>query len=309
MRNSKTNRYTPVLLIWPILLHFLAPKSAFGDSGSMLLDTPIGARPVAIGAYTAVADDSTSLFWNPAGMSYLKKRELGLSHAELYGSSRLESTAYAHPTRQGTFAVGLSHLSHGGIESRDTTGAVSGNFSASESLFILGYARPMGRLRLGTSFKVLHQQIADSSANGFALDLGASAAVLRSLRLGLTALNIGPPVRWNAQSSQLPLTLSAGMAWTPLSHILISADIRHRVHENKAGLGLGLEVEAHRGFFLRAGYLSSGEGAGTRAYTPTLSLLRAGMGLRLLDSLGLDYSFTPAGEVGATQRLSMGYRF
>lgn len=269
----------------------------------------MGARPVGIGAYTAVADDAASIFWNPAGLAYLKTKELGFSHAELYGAARLESMVYAHPTKAGSFGVGLSFLGHGSIESRDATGAKSGDFSASERLLVLSYAKPLGRVRLGASFKALHQQIAESSANGFAADLGASAVVLPSLRVGLSALNIGPPVRWNAQSSQLPLTVSAGMAWAPLSQVLVSADARHRVHENAASLGLGLEVEAYKGFFLRAGYLSAGEGTGAGTYAPTLSRMRAGMGVRILDKLGLDYSFAPAGDVGATQRLSLGYRF
>lgn len=262
-----------------------------------------------IGAYTAVADDAASLFWNPAGLSYIKTRELSINHAELYGASRLESLAYGHPTKYGRFGVGLSYLGHGSIESRDSAGLKNGDFSASERLFIMGYAKNLGMLRVGASFKFLQQQIAETSANGFAADLGASAAVLPSLRLGFAALNIGPAMRWNGQTSELPLTMSAGMAWAPLSQVLLSADARHRVHERKSGFGLGLEIEAYKGLFLRAGYLSAGEAAGARSYVPALSRMRAGMGLRLLDKLGLDYSFSPAGDIGAAQRLSMGYKF
>lgn len=256
-----------------------------------------------------MADDSTSLFWNPAGLSYLKKRELGISHAEMYGQVRMESMVYAHPTKFGAFAAGLSYLGHGSVESRDENGAKAGNFSASERLVVLGLARRMGFLSLGGGVKIIQLQIAEASAVGYAADLGASAAIARSLRLGFSALNVGPPIKWRSQSDQLPLTLSAGLAWTPMPQVLLSADVSQRPHANKAGLGMGMELEAYRGLFLRAGYLSAAEGAGAGSYAPAISRIRAGMGLRLFNKFSMDYSFAPAGDVGTTQRLSLGYRF
>lgn len=48
---------------------------------------PVGARAVGLGgAFTAIADDATSPYWNPAGMVYLPYREAFLQHAEQFGS-------------------------------------------------------------------------------------------------------------------------------------------------------------------------------------------------------------------------------
>lgn len=48
---------------------------------------PVGARAVGMGgAFTAVSDDATSPYWNPAGMVYLPYREAFLQHAEQFGS-------------------------------------------------------------------------------------------------------------------------------------------------------------------------------------------------------------------------------
>jgi len=47
---------------------------------------PVGARAVGMGeAFTAVDDDATSPYWNPAGMVFLPYREAFLQHAEEFG--------------------------------------------------------------------------------------------------------------------------------------------------------------------------------------------------------------------------------
>jgi hypothetical protein len=50
------------------------------------LKNAVGARAVGMGgAFTAVADDATALWWNPAGMIYLPYREVIPQHAEQFG--------------------------------------------------------------------------------------------------------------------------------------------------------------------------------------------------------------------------------
>jgi hypothetical protein len=62
------------------------PAGATKYAGEFL-KIPVGARAVAMGgAFTAVADDATSPFWNPAGMVYLPYREVFLEHNEQFGS-------------------------------------------------------------------------------------------------------------------------------------------------------------------------------------------------------------------------------
>lgn len=50
------------------------------------LKIPVGARAIGMGgAFTAVADDATAPWWNPAGMVYLPYREVLPQHAEKFG--------------------------------------------------------------------------------------------------------------------------------------------------------------------------------------------------------------------------------
>src|SRR5258705_16849 len=50
------------------------------------LKQPVGARALGMGgAFTAVADDATAPWWNPAGMAYLPYKEVIPMHAEQFG--------------------------------------------------------------------------------------------------------------------------------------------------------------------------------------------------------------------------------
>src|SRR5580765_5752550 len=51
------------------------------------LKIPVGARAIGMGgAFTAISDDATSPYWNPAGMIYLPYREVIFQHSERFGS-------------------------------------------------------------------------------------------------------------------------------------------------------------------------------------------------------------------------------
>ena len=64
----------------------VSPASATKYAGEFLKIQP-GARALGMGgAFTAVADDATAPWWNPAGMVYLPYREVLPQHAEKFGS-------------------------------------------------------------------------------------------------------------------------------------------------------------------------------------------------------------------------------
>src|SRR5436190_10778481 len=63
----------------------VVPAGATKYAGEFM-KIPVGARAVGMGgAFTAVCDDATAPYWNPAGMVYLPYREVFLQHAEQFG--------------------------------------------------------------------------------------------------------------------------------------------------------------------------------------------------------------------------------
>jgi hypothetical protein len=75
-----------VLLAMAGLAVAVVPAGATKYAGEFM-KIPVGARAVGMGgAFTAVADDATSPFWNPRGMVYLPYKEAFLEHNEQFGS-------------------------------------------------------------------------------------------------------------------------------------------------------------------------------------------------------------------------------
>lgn len=69
-----------------LLASTAAPVHATKYAGEFL-KVPVGPRAIAMGgAFTAVSDDATAPFWNPAGLVYLPYREVLFQHAERFGS-------------------------------------------------------------------------------------------------------------------------------------------------------------------------------------------------------------------------------
>jgi hypothetical protein len=74
------------LLAMTLAVLAASPAAATKYAGEFM-KIPVGARAVGMGgAFSAVADDATAPYWNPAGMVYLPYREGFLQHAEQFGS-------------------------------------------------------------------------------------------------------------------------------------------------------------------------------------------------------------------------------
>ncbi|MFH0948093.1 MAG: hypothetical protein V1833_03745 [Elusimicrobiota bacterium] len=102
-------------IVFLLLLLFPIPYTLYPAFDEL----SIGARPQGLGgAFTAVADDANALFYNPAGISNLKKSEftsnygrlfIGLDDDSAIGSSFI---GYAHPTdKYGTAGISWYNLS------------------------------------------------------------------------------------------------------------------------------------------------------------------------------------------------------
>src|SRR5581483_6616329 len=87
------------------LLVALAPAGAFardfttsaiGTASSEFLTVDVGARAVGMGgAFTSIADDATSLYWNPAGLAQIPRAAATFMHETYPASISFDYGAYA----------------------------------------------------------------------------------------------------------------------------------------------------------------------------------------------------------------------
>lgn len=291
----------------------LLATCARADEGAAFLKLGVGARALGMGgAYTAVAEDVSAMGWNPAGLSGLAKKELGVTHAELALGSRFDFIGYAHPTSQGTLGAGLLRLDQGKLEGRDAAGKPTAGFGASDTALTVSCARKAGDVaRVGANVRLIQSSLGSASAQTVALDLGAlrefSAVGPGRPRLGVSIQNIGPGLRFLDKRDDLPLATVVGLGYRLPIGMILALDVRHRPNSRQTEVAVGTEYAILSGFALRGGYGSSRAAAGGTGVA-ALGGIAAGFGFKA-GSYDLDYSITPMGELGQAQRFSLGCRF
>ena len=285
----------------------LVSQASWAAETTSFLDIGVGARGLGMGgAYTALADDASSLYWNPAGLSKLDKREFTVSHAEMFESTRLDFLAYAHPTSQGTFAGGLTYLSQGKIEGRDSLGRPTAGFDASDAAVSAGYARKLDFAQFGASVKYIRSHIGSTEAQTVAADFGARRE-LGNFTVGAALRNLGPGHKFQDQRNDLPLRLAVGAAYKFAGGHAAAAELVNGPRGAGTDAAFGGEYQAVKNFFLRAGYTTRTAITGGSGFDAARGLTM-GLGLRN-EKWGLDYAVLPSGELGRSHRFSLAVRW
>ncbi len=324
MKNVRFALSSLVILMGMMGLLALFPATAFAASGASFLKLGVGARALGFGsAYTAIAEDSTALYWNPAGLAFVQRKEVSATHAELFAGSRSDFLSYAQTARRAgsmeslfSFGVSALYLNQAELDGRSEDRGATGDFNAGDLAVTFGGAKTVRSLSLGAGVKVIRSQIAGETASGLALDLGTVWKTPGSkLQLGAAVQNLGPQMKFVQDNYALPLTLSGGAGYQVARGLLMSADLKTRPYDSKTSLSFGTEFAPVSMFALRCGYLAegaaskapvSGEGLGKNA--ANLTGFGFGLGLKFSRAT-LDYAFTPSGELGNSQRLSLAVKF
>lgn len=276
-----------------------AARASGGGEPLEFLRLDASARAIGMGgAYTALTDDANALFYNPAGLAHLRRSEATFMHNQAYQGVTQDHAAYAHPRGWG---AGVNRLAFNGaqrttIANPDGTGL--GSAGLSDLALIVGYGHAWGNYAAGAAIKYIRSDIAGVTASAYAVDLGALAdsRLINGLSLGAALQNIGPAIRFQRSSENLPTTLKIGSAYRFNARgqdITLALDAAKERSESLF-IGFGAEALLAKRFPLRLGY-SSRNDAGLG--------VTIGAGYRHED-YSFDYAFAPYGSLGTAHRLS-----
>ncbi len=331
MRNVK--KYAiPILLVAILMtLPAYAGVKKIAQTGMKWLSIPIGARASALGsAYTAVANDASSVFWNPAGIAFIEGRHVFFNQTSWIADLTINAAGVAMAAGNlGVFSLDAAWIDygtlHGTVRSTNTAGfEETGDFSPEGMAVGLGYGlRVSNSFALGAHVKYLHEKLgsnlegtmddprtytAESNIIGF--DLGTSYYTgFKDLRFGMSLLNFSQELKYRAEQVPLPLTFKFGIAMDVTTLFMdnadhgftISADALHP-RDYTERLHFGGEYSFKNLIFLRGGYKTNYDEEDI-SFGGGLNLNVSGMALKL------DYAYLRFEHFDAVHMFTFDFQF
>lgn len=274
---------------------FVCYAAGPGTTAASFLKIGVGARASAMGdAFTAIADDATALYWNPAGLIKIKENQLSATYNAWFAEISQGYVGIGYPLVKGVLGGAINYVSIGNIEGTDEAGNPTESFGASDFSLCLGYAGKIeDEFMLGVSGEMIENTIAGDSKTAYLASLGGLYEVSESLTLGVVLQNMGTKLG----SDPLPFVMKGGLAYKKES-LTLAMDIA-KPSDNKMYFCAGAEWWIRNIIALRAGYKTNQDiGAG----------FTAGIGFKK-DRIQFDYAYVPYGELGGAHRVSLGMKF
>ena len=291
------HKLTKIILYWGILIiaaALLGNTTIASDNGvaaADFLNIGVGARAAAMGgAYSAVADDATASYWNPARLVFIEQKQLAFSHHSWYQDLSYENLAVACAVSDRlTVAGNASYMSYGTIEGYDQydnpTGQVASTYDLSVGLSA-GYSFT-DNLACGLTGKMIVLSLAGHEASALASDIGLSYR-LNQFDFGLSLVNLGQKIKFEQASENLPAGIRVGASFRSFgSQLLISLEAENQFYGNLS-VRNGFEFRYLDRYFLRTGYAFYPDEEG-HELGHSLSF---GVGA-LLGPAQFDYTFSP----------------
>jgi hypothetical protein len=296
----------PALLL--ILLSSTTIYAGAGNTAANFLRFGVGARAAGMGdTFTAVADDVYSIYWNPAGMSFIKNQELGITYSIWFEDIAYRSIFFVYPdTKFGSFGGGLIFLGMPDIQGYSDTPPddlqhQTTLISASDMAGYLSYSRPLNSfVNIGINVKYINQQLENEKATAVAVDIGL-IMVLRdkNMKTGIIVQNRGTKIKFRYTEGDLPADVKFGFSKRYMNGKLLGTGELILPPDKGTELRAGIEYLFLDKVFIRTGYKSVASIGSGISY---------GIGFKS-DLVQFDYSFASYGLLGNIHQTDLTMKF
>lgn len=288
-----------------------------GTTGAVALKIPVNPRAIGMGqAFTAVADDASAVYWNPAGLNQMQGSEIAAEYDVF-----IETVTYNYFNagfKMGNdFSLGLGGKFLGtGLENEVnqagvTTGATFGeNY---DDIDVAAAYRLSYSFDVGITAKYITETLASTSASTVAVDIGLLyKSPIPHLKFGLDIQNLGPGLTFVSVPDPLPLTFKLGAAYEMFDDSFTMACDVDFPNDDAVAASVGGEYWYKNTLAGRFGYQFQGSidqnqlGIGGQAGL----YLGAGVKISLFKTnFGFDYAWTDQGILGSNHHFSLAWYF
>ncbi|MYF98980.1 UPF0164 family protein [Candidatus Poribacteria bacterium] len=327
-----------IFLISVLFIHIILTAAAEQSYTADFLTLGTGARPLGMGsAFTAIADEASTTYYNPAGISQLSHHEVNFMHSTLAGLAAYDVVSYIYPfSRKMVFGiswlrVGVDDIPVTGIPvtSRaigpDNRPYVVNTFSNTSNAILLSGARHLKTLpkdvsvHLGANLKLIYiDTYLNANAVGGGSDLGVLAQSnmekSAAFSIGIVASDfLTTKLYWNTppeNEGESPHTE------TLLPRIKIGVAYHQKLPIFNSKLTLAADVDTRNDYEFHTGaeyvlfeLLALRCGLDGRNGTSRAMFFTAGAGLQLRFVTGaafhVDYAYQRQPDLGISNRLSL----
>ncbi|MBS4033703.1 MAG: PorV/PorQ family protein [Ignavibacterium sp.] len=317
----------------------IAQTQKTGTTAAQVLKFNVGPRAIGMGgAFTAVSDDITSMYWNPGGTANIRTNEAFFNHTTLYADIRHDFAAIAsHLSGFGTLGAFVSVLSMDEmlVRTEERPEGTGEFFNVGAIVLGINYSRYLTEnFTIGANLKYINESIWHMDATGFGIDIGTmyKIQVLNELRIAASISNFGTKMQLTGRDItqivnagaggqnlvnanleldkfDLPLLfrfgISADVITDGASKLTTSVDAVHP-NDHTEYINAGAEYSWNEIIYLRAGYNSLFEKDTEKGIT-----LGFGIHYRIIDmvKVKLDYAYQDFGRLKDVHYFSVGVNF
>lgn len=315
--------------------------SKVGTSVAQFLKIQPSAKIIGMGgASSALSDDISTIFNNPAGLSRIYANEVVFSHIDWLVETDYDFIAISLNLQDsGTFGLMISTFGSGEmpvltIEEPDGTGEM---FDARDVFIGISYAKNLTeKFSIGATFKYINQRIWHMSSTGFAMDIGTLFTTpFWGIKLGASISNYGTGMRLDGRDIKfstdpdynnegnvefvnalyelkeyaIPLRFQVGISkelqLSEDNNVVFALDALNP-NDYYESVNVGFEYGWKKTVFLRTGYKSLFIDNSEEGLT-----LGVGFNIRLIGTtiFRADYAYADFGRLENAQRFTFSLRF
>ncbi len=340
----KNNAVARLVIVLAMTLALLPRDTRAGEYAADFLRIGVGARALAMGgAFTALSDDATSFYWNPAGLTRVKNLAVHFDHVPMFGGISQFNSASLTMGFDGRMAVNLSWIRLGVDDipryaplqgtrydrltraQYRSTGEAEGTFANTDDAVMISFSRTEyfdlylgggfsanvipAEFSMGVTAKYIRQSLDNAVGTGQGLDAGAM------LRFVSSKQEDGQPDTWLGFGAMVRDLSRTRIIWSTSSkhqdnvQTAVQAGIAASKLFNPVRARLTLSFDKEFGF-----YQESRMGMEVTFFN-LLSIrgglyknyFSAGAGISIF-GLNVDYAFV-SGELDNTHRVSGSFYF
>ncbi len=324
----RTSKTALVLLVVGLLLAgssvYAAGFAKVGTTGSDFLKIPIGTRGVAMGnGFSALSNDVTAMFWNPAGLMNVEGESVYLENIRWLADISYNAVGAAYNINPfWTVGVFGAMMNSGDIEvtTVENQNGTGEYFSVNNLVAGVSVASKLtDKFSFGANIKYVREDLDKEISGSYAVDVGTMYDTRwNTVRISMNIRNFGPEIQlagtyhdWDNgtllpdEQSYLayhfPMVFRLGLAADPIltaqNRLTVVGELEHP-NDNVERINLGGEYAFQEAFFLRGGYTFNHDSLG----------LSAGVGVKFA-GFEIDYAVSDYGVLDLVHRFSIQFGF